>query len=159
MKRTIKEVYDLIKEKRDNALNDYRRCKGEVVRPSELKGEIDAYNDVLSLIESSHLLEEDKPVESKEITPLEALSWLRVRSHCILYNKPFPIDHKVSTEEEQYDIIEKSLKALEIIKGELFISFDDYSGVISISRDCSTKNVVKMLIPQNKYDLLKEVLL
>lgn len=63
---TIQEIYELIKEKRDNARNDRERvCKqnyeyingAKVYHVSneeyELKGEIDAYTDILCLIESS----------------------------------------------------------------------------------------------------------
>lgn len=58
MKRTIKEVYDLIKEKRDNAEKDYKNTGGaEIIKASILYGEKTAYEDVLCLIESSHLLE------------------------------------------------------------------------------------------------------
>lgn len=56
MKRTIKEVYNLIKEKRDNAEKSSRIERVETVR-HQLYGQEDAYNDVLRLIESSHLLE------------------------------------------------------------------------------------------------------
>lgn len=55
MKRTIKEVYELIKEKRGNAIVDLSNCPLE--KRDELKGEIDAYYDVMVLIENSGLLE------------------------------------------------------------------------------------------------------
>lgn len=55
MKRTIKEVYELIKEKRNNAILSYSNCSLE--KRGELKGEIDAYYDVLLLIENSGLIE------------------------------------------------------------------------------------------------------
>ena len=58
--KTIKEIYEIIKEKRENALND-RLSKGSlsVYNPYiyELKGEIDAYSDVLTLIETSGVLD------------------------------------------------------------------------------------------------------
>lgn len=66
MKRTIKEVYDLIKEKEDNAkkhldrLLTYIPSSNEPIKDpvcNQLKGSIDAYRDVLYLMESSHLLE------------------------------------------------------------------------------------------------------
>lgn len=54
---TIKELYETIKQKKDNALN---HLKQEAQKPQprshlqiELNGEISAYNDVLALIESS----------------------------------------------------------------------------------------------------------
>lgn len=60
MKRTINEIYDLIKEKKFNAENDLYREKTRVYSSTkkqyELKGEIEAYEDVLNLIETSQVL-------------------------------------------------------------------------------------------------------
>ena len=70
MRRTIKEVRDLIKEKIENAKIDLERNQltnhvfPNQVKIARLEGEIDAYNDVLTLIETSHLLEDKN--ESKE---------------------------------------------------------------------------------------------
>lgn len=66
MKRTIKEVYDIIKEKEDSArkhldrLLTYIPSSTEPIKDpvcNQLQGCIDAYRDVLCLMESSHLLE------------------------------------------------------------------------------------------------------
>lgn len=61
MKRTINEIYNLLLEKQENALND---LTGEQLRkyPSnkkilKLQGEIEAYTDVINLIETSQVLE------------------------------------------------------------------------------------------------------
>lgn len=60
MKRNINEIYELIKEKISNAENDLYREKTRVYpstkKQYELKGEIDAYKDVLNLIETSQVL-------------------------------------------------------------------------------------------------------
>ncbi len=60
MKRTINEIYKLLLEKKENALND---LTGEQLRkyPSnkkilKLQGEIEAYTDVINLIETSQVL-------------------------------------------------------------------------------------------------------
>ncbi len=60
MKRTINEIYQLLKEKEENALND---LTSERMRPYpsnkkilELQGEIAAYQDVIRLIETSEVL-------------------------------------------------------------------------------------------------------
>lgn len=73
MKRTISEVIELIKEKIDNcesnefALHDAREMgllnKTEKEKISELVGSKQAYTDVLSLLESSHLVEQEKAIE------------------------------------------------------------------------------------------------
>lgn len=56
MKRTIKEVYDLIKEKQYNSQMGSIK---ETFKKDKLLclGQSQAYQDVLSLLESSHLLE------------------------------------------------------------------------------------------------------
>lgn len=60
MKRTINDIYQLLKEKEENALND---LTGEHMRqyPSnkkilKLQGEIAAYQDVITLLETSEVL-------------------------------------------------------------------------------------------------------
>ena len=60
MKRTINEIYNLLLQKQENALND---LTGEQLRkyPSnkkilKLQGEIEAYTDVINLIETSEVL-------------------------------------------------------------------------------------------------------
>ena len=63
MKRNIKEIYNILKQKKENALND---LTGEQFRkyPShkkmlKLQGEIDAYTDVIILIETSEVLNDE----------------------------------------------------------------------------------------------------
>ena len=63
MKRTINEIYNLLLEKQENALND---LTGEQLRkyPSnkkilKLQGEIEAYTDVINLIETSQVLADE----------------------------------------------------------------------------------------------------
>lgn len=61
MKRTLKEIYELIQQKKQNALNDLNGYAPKT--PAEfmkLRGEIDAYTDVLILIETSKVLENEK---------------------------------------------------------------------------------------------------
>ena len=60
MKRTINEIYNLLLQKKENASND---LTGEQLRkyPSnkkilKLQGEIEAYTDVIVLIETSEVL-------------------------------------------------------------------------------------------------------
>lgn len=60
MKRTINEIYDLIIQKIENANNDViyesnRRCPNNR-KVAKLCGEIDAYEDIKTLIESSEVL-------------------------------------------------------------------------------------------------------
>ena len=65
---TIQELYELIKQKKESAINDLMREQAKLIigKPVEteflsaLRGEIDAYTDVLCLIESSGVLENDK---------------------------------------------------------------------------------------------------
>ena len=67
MKRTIYEVMDLLEQKRENAKLEIDRIYKEEIKPlnfitsppnlQRLKGEYDAYTDVICLIASSHLLE------------------------------------------------------------------------------------------------------
>lgn len=63
MQRTIKEVYELINEKINNAENDLQAAfiKDKILpcpeKINKLIGEIEAYTDCKILIETSHLLE------------------------------------------------------------------------------------------------------
>ena len=60
MQRTINEIHELIQQKRQNAFNDLLGVKPHT--PSEhnkLLGEIEAYDDVLWLIETSRVLEKE----------------------------------------------------------------------------------------------------
>jgi len=77
MARTINEIYQLIIQKKNNAIADYMAtnnfCKNkpfnqneslvETMKPSfelvRLKGEIEAYTDVLCLLESSGVVEDE----------------------------------------------------------------------------------------------------
>lgn len=75
MKRTIKEVYDLIKQKKENALND---LEGDKLRPNpsfkrqlRLQGEAEAYEDVLNLISTSCILTDTDDQEQ-----LKKILWL-----------------------------------------------------------------------------------
>ena len=67
MKRTIKEIYEIIVKKRNSAYNHYTRIKNthnsisveEKYLLNNLKGEIEAYTDVLALLESSGVVENE----------------------------------------------------------------------------------------------------
>lgn len=59
MQRTIKDIYELIQQKRENAVNDNKRPH-TLIESYQLQGEIDAYTDVLRLIETSGVLENAK---------------------------------------------------------------------------------------------------
>ena len=132
MIRTIKEVYDLIVEKRDNARQYLEKQNDELYRQGML-GNINAYNDVLSLIESSHLLEEDKPIKSKDLTPLEALNI---------------IQYLCSTNiNKYYFIIEKALKEYELIKQTKIIVSD---------REISDEDLEKLKNQRVLVDSLKQ---
>lgn len=75
MKRTIKEVYDLIQQKKENALNDLAGDKlrpyPSVKRQLRLQGEAEAYEDVLNLISTSSVLTEPNDEEQ-----LKKILWL-----------------------------------------------------------------------------------
>lgn len=58
MKRTINEIYDLIKQKKDNAQRDFEIEKDRE-KANRLYGELCAYVDVICLIESSQVLENE----------------------------------------------------------------------------------------------------
>lgn len=60
MKRTIDDIYRLIIYKRECALNELQREKENKTLRENLFGEIDAYTDILVLIETSQVLKEDK---------------------------------------------------------------------------------------------------
>ena len=93
--KSIKDIYELIKEKRANAIKDMS-SKGvlSIDNPCirELKGEIDAYYDIQTLIESSGLLDENAnaEVEGRAKTVLEeinkALSIQRYEQECLVRN-------------------------------------------------------------------------
>ena len=67
MKRTINEIYDLIKEKIEFARNDRERKRNDLSNTKEwrdnesirLYGEIEAYTDVKILIETSGVLKNE----------------------------------------------------------------------------------------------------
>ena len=73
MKRTISEVIDLIKQKKESAEKEHEQLyvsfiskdmpSEEQARYSRLCGNDEAYIDVLSLLESSHLIEQEKAIE------------------------------------------------------------------------------------------------
>lgn len=75
MKRTIKEVYNLIEQKKENALND---LAGDKLKPYpsfkkqlRLQGEAEAYEDVLNLISTSCILTDTDDQEQ-----LKQILWL-----------------------------------------------------------------------------------
>lgn len=154
MKRTIKEVYDIIKEKQKNSENDAHFSAFDPAKQMRLQGERNAYQDVLCLIESSHLLEEDKPIKG---SGLEALEDIRKG---LPDNMQFALATKM-----ELSIIEKELKeglvnkkALEIIK-ENFVFLEP--ALIAVDSD----EMAYGSFTQNKHltkeecELLKEVLL
>ena len=68
--RTLQEIYELIKQKKENAERDLETTRPKaliekndaeyellIMKLKELKGEIEAYTDVLCLIESSGVLD------------------------------------------------------------------------------------------------------
>lgn len=70
MQRTLKEVLNLLKQKVENTKIDLEKSQlSNLVFPCiekifRLQGEIEAYEDAIALIETSHLLEEEN--ESKK---------------------------------------------------------------------------------------------
>ena len=70
MQRTLKEVLNLLKQKVENAKKKKKKSQlSNLVFPCiekifKLQGEIEAYEDAITLIETSHLLEEED--ESKK---------------------------------------------------------------------------------------------
>ena len=70
MQRTLKEVLNLLKQKVENTKIDLEKSQlSNLVFPCiekifRLQGEIEAYEDAITLIETSHLLEEED--ESKK---------------------------------------------------------------------------------------------
>ena len=70
MQRTLKEVRNLLKQKVENVKIDLEKSQlSNLVFPCiekifKLQGEIEAYEDAITLIETSHLLEEED--ESKK---------------------------------------------------------------------------------------------
>lgn len=65
MQRTLKEVLNLLKQKVENTKIDLEKSQlSNLVFPCiekifRLQGEIEAYEDAITLIETSHLLEEE----------------------------------------------------------------------------------------------------
>ena len=53
--KAVKELYETIKQKRDNAEN---KPITDLVEYNQLTGKLNAYNDVLSLIENSGVLDD-----------------------------------------------------------------------------------------------------
>jgi len=86
MKRTINEVYEEIKQKRDNTQKDLEIVYGkandflkdfdfksgvdEIMKNSRLVGEVNAYTDIVTLIEESGVLEQ-LAEKNKEIEKLK----------------------------------------------------------------------------------------
>lgn len=170
MKRTINEVYDLIVEKRDNALNDEKANENDRFYLREITGAINAYEDVLCLIDSSHLLEEDKPVKG---SGLEALENIKLTCDNTRYSEEFSIYEEC---ENDFDIVEKALKDYEK-KTKLA---KEYADVNNVAKRLKALEIIKKLleepiknegfpeydeedqsniITKEEYDLLKEALL
>lgn len=75
MKRTISEVIDLIKQKKESAERTRRQIYADFINrempmPREKRdryerfvGYDEAYTDILALLESSHLIEQEKAIE------------------------------------------------------------------------------------------------
>lgn len=63
MKRTINEIYELLKQKKENALNDLTRERMRQYSSNkkmlQLQGEIEAYQDTITLIETSDILNKE----------------------------------------------------------------------------------------------------
>lgn len=53
MRLTMEQLYAIIIAKRDSALREREVYKNSLYEYQELKGEIEAYNDILTLIENS----------------------------------------------------------------------------------------------------------
>ena len=60
MKRTINDIYELLKQKKENALNDITRERMRQYPSNKkilmLQGEIEAYQDTITLLETSEVL-------------------------------------------------------------------------------------------------------
>lgn len=78
-KRTIEEVYILLNKKRENAISDRTATKNKIKIENdnislndlfnkfiELKGEIQAYTDVIILLETSGLIKPEDNEKDKE---------------------------------------------------------------------------------------------
>lgn len=121
MKRTIEEVIDLIKQKRQSAINAIERLpRRRTIRTERLACTIDTYTDVLALLETSHLTEEQKALDRQETayTGLDALEELKGFQLVKYDDKGFMIDYttleKVMPTEIHF--IEVDLKAYEETK-------------------------------------------
>jgi len=150
MKRTIKEVYDLIKEKQYNSQMGSIK---EMFKKDKLLclGQSQAYQDILSLIESSHLLEEDKPIKGSGLEALERIGKEDLHSeredYCFLKN----------VYANEYNIIETALKEGEINKEALKI--------LALVLDLNARNRLALSdalesgwITQDQYNLVENAL-
>lgn len=90
MKRTISECIDLIKQKKESAERTIIKLTNDLspetlgFREKEEKfiarsvGYVEAYTDILALLESSHLVEQEKAIEilkEKFVINLEEYNW------------------------------------------------------------------------------------
>ena len=152
MKRSIKKVYNLIIIKKFNAANEFHHTNN-TSKEYELLGTIRAYQDVLSLIESSHLLEEDKNAKGSESESLEA--------------RCYRLEVEYQKLERGYSNLEKECfkikKILDIIE-EMFNDKVDITELLTyIELDIrANRNYVespfKQFFEREKYDLLREAL-
>ena len=151
MKRTIKEVYDLIVEKRGNAEKSIYSNRMFRKDTERLIGKAVAYNDVLSLIEDSHWLEEDKPIKGSWLEALEKL-W---------HSATNPYEYLLDDEPNNLvlkETIEKALKALEFIIENCGIEFEEQTTEFGLKLYCIIIDGNKIrILNSKKYYLLKEV--
>lgn len=124
MKRTIEEVIDLIKQKRQSAINAIERLpRRRTIRTESLASTIDTYTDVLALLETSHLTEEQKAQDRQETdyTGLDALEELKAFKLVQYDEKGYMLDYttleKVMPTEISF--IERDLKAYEELKEQI----------------------------------------
>ena len=151
MKRTIKEVYDLIKKKRDSASIHITILAehDNYLAMNQVYGSMLAYEDVLFLIESSHLLEEDKLVKGSESETPEARCYrLEVE-----YQK---LERGYSNLKKEYFKIKKALEIIETKKVDIkAIIESDYIWQYNSQLEYHPKEDE---LTQEEYDLLKEEL-
>jgi len=105
---------------------------------------LEALNDLIDLLENEHLgLSEDDYVKERKHTIETVLNGFELARHICLR-------HNINTQQE----LEIRLQALEIIKRKEMLSvFKDISGKCFI-----VFNTTAIEIPQEEYELLKEVL-
>lgn len=109
MKRTINEIYEIIKQKRDNAKNDLEITLREiddiklidnygsnVVKERQLEGELNAYTSIICLIEESGVLEEENNLLNKNSRLGDIV--LEQDKEIEKLNKEIEYRHKLSTE-------------------------------------------------------------